>query len=628
MATYVTDQQLQQALQDYIKKDHIKDSVADSGGDNDYVVGEQGLIQKFNQVNYPTDLKECLEEFDNMYLGYKATHPTQDINGHALSQGLLYFNTTDKQLYVYDGSNWGRTVGVPTSYTPPLEKKQFEIETTTATDTVIVNEEYDPTTITVFLNGVRMQSGDYSLQADNKSIKFTSDLAVNDLVSGSWLKEDTTTTAIVTEYDKIENAPNPATNGVIGWDRSRSSFFFYSATNGGWIGKRENNSIKFYDSKDEFEDETLATLDTLYVDRSKKEFYLFDGTVYKQWGVSFSIPKPTIGSEQTLYINIASRKIEAWNGTSYDTIVNGNDPIQTKPSVGDFIYTGREQIFIAEDTNKAYTWDGNNFIELASSGVGGVAKVSDTTGVNSENTLFYIPTNGKMYYLDGGEIKRANKEIWRISNDSDLLANAIRDEDFIYLIDDTNTLKKWDNATNRFETLGTPKVTHVFAKDSSIAYVVDYPSRAEAETYIANIGTTDCILWGNFTDSNANTTKWAYSIDSDGKAVLLYYAEVTTINGYAISDQDQVVVNDILKVEVLAGNNITVKDGGGNTLSFTDKTSNGNISDGTGDLRLYINGIKVPAKFVSLNNNELTADVSKILSNSTIYQNTFIEIAK
>ena len=628
MATYVTDQQLQQALLDYIKKDHIKNNVADSGGDNDYVVGEQGLIQKFNQVNYPADLKECLEEFDNMYLGYKAVHPTQDINGHALSQGLLYFNTTDKQLYIYDGSNWGRTVGVPLTYTPPLEKKQFEIEITTVTDTVILTEEYDPTTITVFLNGVRMQSGDYALQTDNKSIKFTSDLAVNDLVSGSWLKEDTTTTAIVTEYDKIENAPNPAPNGVIGWDRSRSSFFFYSATNGGWIGKRENNTIKFYDSRDDFEDETIASLDTLYVDRNLKEFYLFDGTIYKQWGVSFTTPKPTLGSEQTLYIDIANRKIEAWNGTSYSTIVNGNDPIQTKASVGDFIYSGREQIFIAEDTNKAYTWDGNNFKELASSGVGGVAKVSDTSSVNSEDTLFYIPTNGKMYYLDGTEIKRANKEIWRIANDSDLLANAIRDEDFVYLIDDTNTLKKWDNATNRFETLGTPKVTHVFAKDSDIAYVGDYPSRAEAETYIANIGTTDCILWGNFTDSNTNTTKWAYSIDSNGKAVLLYLSEVVSVNGYAISDQDQTVANDILKVEVLIGNNITVKDGGGNTLSFTDKTSNGNISDGSGDLRLYINGIKVPAKFISLNNNELTADVSKILSNSTIYQNTFIEIAK
>jgi len=629
MATYVTDIQLQNALQDYIKKDHIKPTVANSGGDNEYVVGEQGLIQKFNEVNYPADLKQCLEEFDNMYLGYKATHPTQDINGHALSQGLLYFNTTDKQLYVYDGINWGRTVGVPISYTPPSQKKQFEIELTAATDTVVLTEDYDPATITVFLNGVRMQSGDYQLQADNRSIKFTAPtLAVNDLVSGSWLEVDPTTSSIITEYDKIENAPDPAPNGVLAWDKSRSSFFFYSATEGGWIGKRENNSIKFYDSYDDFEDETVATLDTLYINRNKKEFYLFDGTIYKQWGVSFTTPKPTLGSEQTLYIDIANRKIEAWTGTSYEVIVNGNDPIQTKSSTGDFIYTGREQLFIDSTTNKAYTWDGNNFVELTSSGVGGVAKVADTTGVNSEDTLYYIPANGKLYYYDNGQVKRANKEIWRMANDSDLIANAIRDEDFIYLIDDTNILKKWDNGTNRFEILGTPKVLHVFAKDGDIAYVGTYPSRAEAETYMNSLGTTDAILWGNYTDSDTNTTKWAYSIDSDGKAVLLYLSEVISVNGYAISDQDQTVTGDILRVEVLTGNNITIKDGGGNTLSFTDKTSNGNISDGSGDLRLYINGIKVPSKFISLGGNELTADVSKILSNSTIYQNTFIEIAK
>ena len=46
------------------------------------------------------------DNFDDTYLGAKASDPTVDNDGDALSQGDLYFNTTSNVLKVYNGSSW------------------------------------------------------------------------------------------------------------------------------------------------------------------------------------------------------------------------------------------------------------------------------------------------------------------------------------------------------------------------------------------------------------------------------------------------------------------------------------------------------------------------------------------
>jgi len=49
------------------------------------------------------------DNFDDTYLGAKASDPTVDNDGDALSAGDLYFNTTDNNMKVYDGSSWNNT---------------------------------------------------------------------------------------------------------------------------------------------------------------------------------------------------------------------------------------------------------------------------------------------------------------------------------------------------------------------------------------------------------------------------------------------------------------------------------------------------------------------------------------
>ena len=46
------------------------------------------------------------DNFDDTYLGAKASDPTVDNDGDALTAGDLYFNTTSNQLKVYTGSAW------------------------------------------------------------------------------------------------------------------------------------------------------------------------------------------------------------------------------------------------------------------------------------------------------------------------------------------------------------------------------------------------------------------------------------------------------------------------------------------------------------------------------------------
>lgn len=46
------------------------------------------------------------DSFDDRYLGPKASAPTLDNDGDALLTGALYFNTTDNELYVWNGSAW------------------------------------------------------------------------------------------------------------------------------------------------------------------------------------------------------------------------------------------------------------------------------------------------------------------------------------------------------------------------------------------------------------------------------------------------------------------------------------------------------------------------------------------
>ena len=52
------------------------------------------------------DAIDALDELTDIYLGAKASGPSVDNDGDALDTGAIYYDTTDNQLYIWDGTNW------------------------------------------------------------------------------------------------------------------------------------------------------------------------------------------------------------------------------------------------------------------------------------------------------------------------------------------------------------------------------------------------------------------------------------------------------------------------------------------------------------------------------------------
>jgi hypothetical protein len=694
MPIYVTKPQMDTELDKKIDKTSIL-TVKTGNPTDEQVMSAKLLNTLITNQNYPSDLKKCIEEFDNMYLGYKATNPTQDINGKALSTGLLYYNTTDKQLMVYDGNMWQKTLStIPFTMPLPISVKNFDVEVTAVTntvfisggynkddvsvylngirmsikdftatdgatisfamplavgdvvsgfytdegafklfdtevlvvsDTVTVPNGYDKKTLSVYLNGIRMSTDDF-VATDGITIRFKKDLAVNDVVSGFSYSQDSTIVPLVQEYTRIEDAPTPTTNGSLAWDLSREALFYYSTTRGAWVCKN-SASIGFYDLKEEFEDPTVAVLDKLYIDRSTKRFYLFDGTKYIDYGVvqGKGLPSPSEASTGSLYIDTDNEQLAYFNGTSFVTVADGkSEPIQKKNNFSDFIYTGHQTLFLDATQNKLYQYDGAEFKPIVNSGVGEVEFISGTTSVNTKERLYVDTSNGKTYYYDNNAIKRANKEIWRVGTEADLTNISVKDEDFVYLVDDINVLKKYDKQLNRFENLGSPSVIHRFVKESEIAKAGEIPTTLEAKNHANAKGYTDCLMWGNGLESGDVAT-WIYSVDSNGDVLLLKTTDTISVVGYCAIDTEQTISNKQLKVTITTGI-ITVVDGAGNTINVVDVSSDGNISDGQGILSVWINGNKVPKALTSISGNTVTIDTSKF--GDTLYVGNYIEISK
>lgn len=62
-----------------------------------------------------TEAANTLDEFQDIYLGEKASDPTTDNDGNPLQTGALYFNTTTTLLRVYNGSSWQDSAAIVTT---------------------------------------------------------------------------------------------------------------------------------------------------------------------------------------------------------------------------------------------------------------------------------------------------------------------------------------------------------------------------------------------------------------------------------------------------------------------------------------------------------------------------------
>lgn len=122
------------------------------------------------------------DNFDDRYLGAKASAPTLDNDGNALITGAIYWNSTTNAMYAWTGSEWGSI-----SSTADIYRYQYTVTagatTVSGPDDNSVTMSYIPGKEQVYLNGVLLKRGvDYTATNGSSIVDFAA-LAADDLVT-------------------------------------------------------------------------------------------------------------------------------------------------------------------------------------------------------------------------------------------------------------------------------------------------------------------------------------------------------------------------------------------------------------------------------------------------------------
>lgn len=85
-------------------------ALSETNAENSAIASSNSATASANSAtasaNSATAAAASYKQFDERYLGQKASAPTLDNDGQALLTGALYFNTTDNTTYVYTGTIW------------------------------------------------------------------------------------------------------------------------------------------------------------------------------------------------------------------------------------------------------------------------------------------------------------------------------------------------------------------------------------------------------------------------------------------------------------------------------------------------------------------------------------------
>ena len=122
-----------------------------------------------------------LDNFDDRYLGPKASDPALDNDGNALITGALYFNTTDGVMKVYTASGWLAASSASVATLATFEFVATAAQTVfTGNDANGASLSYVAPALIVTLNGVRLRPGDDYTATNGTSITLVSAAAAGD----------------------------------------------------------------------------------------------------------------------------------------------------------------------------------------------------------------------------------------------------------------------------------------------------------------------------------------------------------------------------------------------------------------------------------------------------------------
>lgn len=130
-----------------------------------------------------TAAETAYDNFDDRFLGVKASDPTLDNDGNALVAGAIYFSSTTNAMRVYNGTSWQNLSTVSMLdyiYTASAAQTSF---TGADDNTNTLAFDSSSNVLGVFQNGVRLIEGagnDYTIGTN--TVTLTSGATLNDLV--------------------------------------------------------------------------------------------------------------------------------------------------------------------------------------------------------------------------------------------------------------------------------------------------------------------------------------------------------------------------------------------------------------------------------------------------------------
>jgi hypothetical protein len=122
-----------------------------------------------------TSAANSYDQFDDRYLGAKATVPTVDNDGDALITGALFFDTTAGRMKVYDGSVW---IEAGSAVNATSERQTY----TATSGQTSFTATYDVGYVDVWLNGVKLLAGTDFTATSGTSIVLTTGATTGDIV--------------------------------------------------------------------------------------------------------------------------------------------------------------------------------------------------------------------------------------------------------------------------------------------------------------------------------------------------------------------------------------------------------------------------------------------------------------
>ena len=137
-----------------------------------------------NAATSATNAENAYDNFDDRYLGAKASDPTVDNDGDVLITGAMYFDSSNNVMKVYSGTEWQNA-----SSSIEGIKSDF-VFTATASQVLFSGSDDNTNTlvidkaglVNVYLNGVRLTDADYTIDAPGNSVTLGSGATVGDIV--------------------------------------------------------------------------------------------------------------------------------------------------------------------------------------------------------------------------------------------------------------------------------------------------------------------------------------------------------------------------------------------------------------------------------------------------------------